>query len=286
MNNFYVITNAVKDEKLILTEKIRAYIEKKGGNCGYQVSVAPGRGNCPLSLKQIPEDTECILVIGGDGTLIRAARDTVALKLPLVGVNHGNLGYLCELEEDNVYDAIDRMFVNDYVLEHRMMLSGYVVKGGTKSGETVALNDIVIHRSGALQIVNLVVYVNGEYLSEFMADGIIAATATGSTAYNMSAGGPIVDPQANLILITPINSHTLNSKSIVLSADDEIEIEIGQRRSEKDEKVEVSFDGDDAVHLEVGDRIVIHRAKTNTQILKLSRISFLETLRKKMHTYA
>ena len=232
MKNFYVITNAVKDEKLILTEKIRAYIEKKGGNCGYQVSVAPGRGNCPLSLKQIPEDTECILVIGGDGTLIRAARDTVALKLPLVGVNHGNLGYLCELEEDNVYDAIDRMFVNDYVLEHRMMLSGYVVKGGTKSGETVALNDIVIHRSGALQIVNLVVYVNGEYLSEFMADGIIAATATGSTAYNMSAGGPIVDPQANLILITPINSHTLNSKSIVLSADDEIEIEIGQRRSE------------------------------------------------------
>ncbi len=286
MKNFYIITNAVKDENLELTEKISDYIRLKGGNCAYQVSVAPGRGNCPLSLKEISEDTECILVIGGDGTLIRAARDTVELKLPLVGVNHGNLGYLCELEEDNVYDAIDRMFQDDYVLEHRMMLSGYAVKGGRRSGETAALNDIVIHRSGALQIVNLVVYVNGEYLSEFMADGIIAATATGSTAYNMSAGGPIVDPQASLILITPINSHTLNSKSIVLSAEDEIVIEVGQRRSEKDEKVEVSFDGDNPVHLEVGDRIVIHRAKTNTQILKLSRISFLEILRKKMHTYA
>lgn len=286
MKNFYVITNAVKDEDLKLTKKICDYIRLKGGNCSYQVSVMPGRGNCPLSLEAIPKDTECILVIGGDGTLIRAARDTVSLKLPLVGVNHGNLGYLCELEEENVYDAIERMFADDYVLEHRMMLSGYAVKDGSKSGETAALNDIVIHRSGALQIVNLVVYVNGEYLSEFMADGIIASTATGSTAYNMSAGGPIVDPQASLILITPINSHTLNSKSIVLSAEDEIVIEIGQRRSEKDEKVEVSFDGDNPVHLEVGDRIVIHKAKTNTQILKLSRISFLEILRRKMHTYA
>ncbi len=286
MKNFYVITNAVKDEDLKLTKKICDYIRLKGGNCSYQVSVMPGRGNCPLSLEAIPKDTECILVIGGDGTLIRAARDTVSLKLPLVGVNHGNLGYLCELEEENVYDAIERMFADDYVLEHRMMLSGYAVKDGSKSGETAALNDIVIHRSGALQIVNLVVYVNGEYLSEFMADGIIASTATGSTAYNMSAGGPIVDPQASLILITPINSHTLNSKSIVLSAEDEIVIEIGQRRSEKDEEVEVSFDGDNPVHLEVGDRIVIHKAKTNTQILKLSRISFLEILRRKMHTYA
>ena len=282
MESFYIITNQLKDRDYSVTIEIKDYIERKGkyvilAQKDEEGFIVPGT---------IPENVDCGLVLGGDGTLIRAARDTVALKLPLVGVNHGNLGYLCELEEDNVYDAIDRMFVNDYVLEHRMMLSGYVVKGGTKSGETVALNDIVIHRSGALQIVNLVVYVNGEYLSEFMADGIIAATATGSTAYNMSAGGPIVDPQANLILITPINSHTLNSKSIVLSADDEIEIEIGQRRSEKDEKVEVIFDGDDAVHLEVGDRIVIHRAKTNTQILKLSRISFLETLRKKMHTYA
>ena len=282
MKNFYVITNAVKDEKLILTEKIRAYIEKKGGNCGYQVSVAPGRGNCPLSLKQIPEDTECILVIGGDGTLIRAARDTVALKLPLVGVNHGNLGYLCELEEDNVYDAIDRMFVNDYVLEHRMMLSGYVVKGGTKSGETVALNDIVIHRSGALQIVNLVVYVNGEYLTTYHADGVIVATPTGSTGYNLSTGGPIVDPKARVLLLTPINAHDLNSKSIVFGAEDVVEIEMGSRRFQKDETACVSFDGDTPEHLHVGDRVRIAQAQSTIWICKISNQSFLEILRKKM----
>ena len=177
------------------------------------------------------------------------------------------------------------MFEDAYMMESRMMLSGYLVKNGKRTMEQFALNDIVIHRSGALQIVNLRVYVNGEYLSEFMADGIIVATATGSTAYNMSAGGPIVDPKANLILITPINSHTLNSRSIVLGADDEIVIEIGQRRREKDEEVEVSFDGGNAVKLEVGDRIVVHRAETSTKILKLSKISFLEIMRKKMHTF-
>lgn len=284
MKNFYIITNALKDEALNLTEKICSYIKEKGGTCSYQLSVEES-GQRELSLSDIPKDTECMLVIGGDGTLIRAARDTVSLDIPFIGINQGNLGYLCELEEDTVYQAVDLMFADDYMIESRMMLSGYLVKNGEHTLEQFALNDIVIHRSGALQIVNLRVYVNGEYLSEFMADGIIVATATGSTAYNMSAGGPIVDPKANLILITPINSHTLNSRSIVLSADDEIVIEIGQRRREKDEKVEISFDGGNAVKLEVGDRIVVHRAKTRTQILKLSKISFLETLRKKMHTY-
>lgn len=284
MKNFYIITNALKDESLHLTKSVCSYIEEKGGKCAYQLSVEPG-GQCRLSLSEIPKDTECILVIGGDGTLIRAARDTVSLRIPFIGINHGNLGYLCELEEDTVYQAIDMMFEDAYTIESRMMLSGYLVKNGKRTLEQFALNDIVIHRSGALQIVNLRVYVNGEYLSEFMADGIIVATATGSTAYNMSAGGPIVDPKANLILITPINSHTLNSRSIVLGADDEIVIEIGQRRREKDEEVEVSFDGGNAVKLEVGDRIVVHRAETSTKILKLSKISFLEIMRKKMHTF-
>ena len=284
MKNFYIITNALKDESLHLTKSVCSYIEEKGGKCAYQLSVETS-GQCKLSLSEIPKDTECILVIGGDGTLIRAARDAVSLKIPFIGINHGNLGYLCELEEDSVYQAIDMMFEDAYMMESRMMLSGYLVKNGKRTMEQFALNDIVIHRSGALQIVNLRVYVNGEYLSEFMADGIIVATATGSTAYNMSAGGPIVDPKANLILITPINSHTLNSRSTVLGADDEIVIEIGQRRREKDEEVEVSFDGGNAVKLEVGDRIVVHRAETSTKILKLSKISFLEIMRKKMHTF-
>ena len=165
------------------------------------------------------------------------------------------------------------------------MFDHIAIKHNQKTIETVALNDIVIHRTGLLQIMNLNVYVNGEYLYNFKADGIILSTPTGSTGYSMSAGGPIVDPKANVLLMTPINAHTLNAKSIVISPEDEVEIEILSRSCEKDEQVVVSFDGDNSVKLEVGDRIVVHKAKLMTQILKISKISFLEILRKKMQTY-
>ena len=163
-----------------------------------------------------------------------------------------------------------------------MMLTGH------KYGDSdcrMALNDIVIHRTGDLSILSLNVYVNGELLTTYHADGVIVATPTGSTGYNMSAGGPIVDPKAKMLLLTPINAHNLNSKSIVLGADDVIEIEIGPRRSQKDEQAGVSFDGDSVEKLCVGERFVVSQAHHFTRICKLSNKSFLEILRKKMETY-
>jgi NAD+ kinase len=165
------------------------------------------------------------------------------------------------------------------------MLTGHAILDGKESETALALNDVVIHRTGALSVVNLVVYVNGAYLNTFHADGIIVSTPTGSTGYNMSAGGPIVDPKAEMILITPINAHNLNSRSIVIGAEDEVVVEIGKRRSQKDETVEVSFDGDNAVKLKVGDRFLIQKAEDTAKICKISRESFLEILRKKMQTY-
>ena len=282
MKHFFIITNAWKDQNLYLTKRIISYIEAKGGTASYEASTEPG-GNPSVHVRQVPEETDAVFVIGGDGTLIRAARDMVSLDLPLIGINLGHLGYLCELEESTVYDAIDELLADRYTIENRMMLTGYMIAKNAQTSRRIALNDI--HRTGSLQIVNLNVYVNGEYLCAFQADGIILATPTGSTGYNMSAGGPIVDPKAKMLLMTPINSHTLNSKSIVISADDEVVIEVGSRRSEKDEQVEVSFDGDNSMQLEVGDRIVVHRAKAVTKILKISKISFLEILRKKMQNY-
>lgn len=200
-------------------------------------------------------------------------------------MNLGKLGYLCELEENTIAGAIDELFEDRYTVEDRMMLGGYALKRQNATEEQIALNDIVIHRTGALQIVNLNVFVNGEYLYSFKADGIILATPTGSTGYNMSAGGPIVEPRARMLLMTPINSHTLNSRSIVINPDAEVTIELGLRRSEKDEQVEVSFDGDHNVRLEVGDKIVVHKAGASAKILKISKKSFLEILRKKMQAY-
>lgn len=285
MKHFLIITNEFKDKGLVFTEKIRRYIEARGGNCQCYSSTGDDARHAAPDSADIAEGTECVLVLGGDGTLIRAAAKLVDENLPLIGVNLGTLGYLCELEAANVFDAIDELMDGHYMLEERMMLSAYGIKNGIQTEAKTALNDVVIHRTGALSVVNLIVSVNGEYLKTFRADGIIVSTPTGSTGYNMSAGGPIVDPKAKMMLITPINAHNLNSRSIVISADDEVMIEIGQRRSQKDETVEVSYDGDNAVGLEVGDRLVVKQAASVAKVCKLSRKSFLEILRKKMENY-
>jgi NAD+ kinase len=285
MRHFLTITNVYKDADLRLTRQIAAYIEAQGGSCVSFQSLGEKLSQAAPAPEDIPADTECVLVLGGDGTLIRAASGLVESNLPLIGVNLGTLGYLCELEENNVFLAIDQLMAGNYLMEERMMLTGHRVTEQKDMSVRTALNDIVIHRTGALSVVNLLVYVNGEYLNNFRADGIIISTPTGSTGYNMSAGGPIVDPKAQMILITPINAHNLNSRSIVISADDEVMVEIGKRRSQKDETVEVSFDGDNAVKLEVGDRFVISRAENTARICKLSQKSFLENLGKKMQAY-
>ena len=273
MKNFILITNEEKDTDLKLSKQMIEHIEEKGGRAKVFTD---------FQISDIPADTECILVLGGDGTLIRVATKVESLEIPLIGVNLGTLGYLCELEDATVMGALDRLMQDDYMMEKRIMLTGHK-ENCTNS--KVALNDIVIHRAGTLQILSLNVYVNGEFLNTYNADGIIVATPTGSTGYSMSAGGPIVDPKGQMLLLTPNNAHNLNAKSIVLSADDEIEIEIGSRRMQKDEKAWVSFDGDTVEELSVGERFIISKAINHTKICKLNKKSFLEILRKKMEKY-
>ena len=273
MKNFILITNEEKDTDLKLSKQMIEHIEEKGGRAKVFTD---------FQISDIPADTECILVVGGDGTLNRVATKVESLEIPLIGVNLGTLGYLCELEDATVMGALDRLMQDDYMMEKRIMLTGHK-ENCTNS--KVALNDIVIHRAGTLQILSLNVYVNGEFLNTYNADGIIVATPTGSTGYSMSAGGPIVDPKGQMLLLTPNNAHNLNAKSIVLSAEDEIEIEIGSRRMQKDEKAWVSFDGDTVEELSVGERFIISKAINHTKICKLNKKSFLEILRKKMEKY-
>ena len=176
-------------------------------------------------------------------------------------------------------DWQDRLADNPAVThEDRMMLEG-IFEDGSKD---VSLNDIVISRKGELRVIHFQLYVNGEMLNSYEADGIIISTPTGSTAYNLSAGGPIVEPTASLIVITPICSHALNTSSIVLSSDDEIGIEIGMGRHESKEEVFTTFDGADTVVLTTGDKVTVRRSEASTKIMKLSKVSFLETLRRKM----
>lgn len=285
MKYFFTVTNIKKDKEKKFTGALKKYIEQKGGHCTCYYSSGSKDSAERIDLEEIPKKTECILVLGGDGTLIRAARDLHGLNLPMIGVNLGTLGYLCELEGNSVKNGVDAMMQGHYTTEKRMMLEGHCVIDGVEQKSRTAFNDVTIHRGASMSVSSLILRVNGEYLHTYTGDGIVVATPTGSTAYNMSAGGPIVDPKAKLLLVTPINSHSLNSKSIVLSAEDEIEIEVSSRNDETHEIADVSFDGDNPIQVHIGDKILIKKAEHSTKILKLSKRSFLEILGKKMQVY-
>lgn len=280
MKYFFLITNQIKDPDGVCTDKIISYLEDHGGIISL---VKDGLSSIKeISKKKISgtEDT-CAIVLGGDGTLLKAARDLMDSDIPLLGVNLGTLGYLAEVEIGNIEQALDMLLADEYTIEDRMMLSGCICQG-EKRQNGFALNDIIISRCGSLQVLQFDIYVNGQFLNGYSADGMIVATPTGSTAYNMSAGGPIVEPGAKLLLLTPICPHTLNTRSIILSPEDEITIVIPEGRDHGIQSMEINFDGAHRVPIQTGNKIVIRKAGKTANILKLRTESFLETLHKKM----
>lgn len=280
MKKFVVVSNLHKDPEMKISNQIIEYIKDKGGSA-FNLGELTGSFEKfeELDYSKIPNDTECIIVLGGDGTLIRVVRRTRKSNIPLIGVNLGTLGYLCELDTENMYQAIDKLMDDQCTIEKRLMIKGY--RKGEEQGRT-ALNDIVVHPTGVLAILRMNVYVNGEFLVTYDGDGVIISTPTGSTGYNLSAGGPIIEPGADILALTPINAHNLNSKGIILRADDVIEVELVGRRSNENLTAYVSCDGDRFAHLSAGERFVIERAVHTIRICKVNKQSFVETMRKKM----
>ena len=284
MEKFTIITNSVKDKNQSVSQRIADYLANHKKECVI-LEAEEKRENQPChytDVSRIPEDVQCVIVLGGDGTLLQAARDVVDREIPLFGINLGTLGYLAEIEQHNIYPALDRLMSDRFTIERRMMLSGEILRNGEKIASDVALNDIVISREGALRVVRFNNYVNDTFLNTYKADGIIISTPTGSTGYSLSAGGPIISPNASMLLMTPLAPHTLNTRSIVFSPEDVITVELGEGRDGSVEQGMASFDGDSSVPMITGDRIVISKSKKDTQIIKINNISFLETLRNKM----
>ena len=290
MKKFFIIMNTLKDPARKVAKQIQEYLLSRGKECIIQEERQNEEtaGDLGMNFKytdvtKIPEDTDCILALGGDGTLLQAARDTVEREIPLLGINLGTLGYLAEIDRPNIHQALECLIGQKYEVKNRMMLEGTAYHQNKKLMEDIALNDIVIGRVGRLRILNLRIFLNGAYLTSYSADGIIIATPTGSTGYSLSAGGPIIDPEANLIAITPIAAHTLNARTIILPDDVEITIEIGNRKETFHDEAEATFDGDTSVKLNSFDKIVIRKSKKITRMVKINQISFVEVLRNKMN---
>lgn len=277
MKKFMLIMNSIKsDAARDVCSKIKDYIGMKGGSC----QVISGY----VKRDDIACDTDCAIVLGGDGTLLHASRDLMGMNIPLIGVNFGHLGFLADVEAEAVEDMVDRLMSDDFLIEKRLMLEGTISRNGENIPVASALNDVVIGRSGVMGVLDFKVFVNGIRLNSYKADGIIVATPTGSTAYSMSAGGPLVKPSAQLIVMTPVCPHTLNTRSIVLEGNDIIEIEICQTKPvECKDSAYVYFDGDLATPLSNGDRIIIKKSANSTDIIKLDSRSFLEVLRRKLN---
>ncbi len=272
MNNFFIIINS--DKKL--AEKSGSTIESFLRSQGDRVSYTIWRGS-RQDRYELPEGCDCIITIGGDGTLIQAARGTVGSGVPLIGINRGHMGYLTQLtDEEAIVPAMKRLMEEDYFIEERMLLCAEAYRDGERIWQDVALNEVMLARYNTIGSLRFEVYVNDTMLNEYFADGILVATPTGSTAYSLSAGGPIADPKARLIILTPICSHAMNSRSIIFSAHDRFTIVAGS-----DGQI-AACDGVSQLQLKKGDEIRVRRSDNVARFIRLKQESFLESLRQKM----
>ncbi|MCR4584130.1 MAG: NAD(+)/NADH kinase [Lachnospiraceae bacterium] len=273
MKKIGIISNSLKDKELkvaeLAAEKLRAL--------GAEVSIADLCDD-----KELNDEADALIVIGGDGSMLSAAKRVREAGTPLLGINLGCVGYLTEVELNDIDSCLKRLAEGDYSVSERMMLSGRCTISGKIQEESRALNDIVLSRHGTLLVAGYRIYVNGSFLGDFYADGVIISTPTGSTAYNMSAGGPIVSPSARLIVLTPVCSHSLNSRSIVFSESDELTVEILEARGGKKAEIEVSYDGSGNRILGCGDRLTARASDKVTRIIKMNDDGFLQVLNRKM----
>ena len=286
MKKFALLTNYSKDKRLVYTRMIKTYITENGGSYWIPryISEPDKDGDQRYDFSDMPEDIECVLVLGGDGTLLQAARELLQRHIPLLGINLGTLGFLTSAEKSELPKCLDSVLDDSCSIDERMMLEGVAYNGSEKIQMNIALNDVIIARAGFSRLVELKIYVNGELLSIYNADGIIVSTPTGSTGYSLSAGGPIIFPQTDVIVITPICPHSLQARSLVVSGEDRIMIEIGRRRKTQKEEAMVTFDGRSAQELETGDRIEIYKAQETTQLIRLKGRSFYQVLQNKIGT--
>lgn len=295
MNKFLIYTNPYKDIDGKVSGRVRDYLISKGAE------ICTEAGNDVMTL-----------VLGGDGTMLQAIRE-VRSNGPFIGINLGNLGFLTEIETDNLENALDRLLRDDFVVEKRMLLEGCVDHKTAKNyfaGESLsskthsepetveaenglkqdkaskewiwALNDVVLTRLGSLKILSFDIYVNDRPLHEYLADGMIISTPTGSTGYNLSAGGPLASPASEVIMLTPICPHSLNQRSIILSGNDYIKIKIPISKDGGEQIMEVSFDGSHKEEVTTGDSIVIRKSEHYASIARLGKDSFLDVLCRKM----
>ena len=226
----------------------------------------------------LAKTVDLMLVLGGDGTMIATARMLGDIEVPVMGVNYGGLGYLAEFPLEELFSALEAILAGDYKVQERLMLTVELRRGEELITKNRVLNDVVVNKSALARIIEIETYLNNQFLNRFRADGLIVSTPTGSTAYNLSAGGPIIFPSMNAVVITPICPFTLSNRPIVVPDDSVIEV----RLMTENEEVALTLDGQVGFPLQAGDRAMIRKSNATFNLVQPANRNYFDVLRDKL----
>jgi len=279
MNTVAIVVKPHGEKVRQVLDVVTAYLEEQGKEILIDERTAQVTDKYqPSTGAHIKENADLVVVLGGDGTLISAVRILGKKDTPILGVNLGRLGFLTEHRDDEVVAALEQVFKGNYSLERRMKLHSHIYDNGISSFEMDCLNDICINKSDVARIIEIEVYIDDKFVNTYRADGLIFSTPTGSTAYNLAAGGPIVQPGLESIIITPICPHSLTNRPIVVSNDSKIYVKV----LNEDEKVSITYDGQFSMNLDANKKVYIQKSETFTNLVIPSNKNYYMLLHEKL----
>lgn len=227
---------------------------------------------------QLAAHADVLLVLGGDGTMLNAARLAAERGIPILGVNMGGLGFLTEVRLEHLYPSLERVFANEYVLDERLMLNTHVHRHGETVARGVVLNDVVVSKGTLARMIELKIAIQGQFVTNLRGDGLIISTPTGSTAYSLSAGGPIINPAVHSLILTPVSPHTLTHRPLIVPDNSEIDVTL----TSKDEGAMATLDGQVGVALTQGDTVVMKASEFRTKLIRFPETNYYSVLREKL----
>jgi len=224
--------------------------------------------------------SDLAIVVGGDGTFLSAVRSLADLNIPILGINLGRLGFLVDISPDEMFEHLEQIMQGNYVEECRFLLQAHVIRDGQVISQADAFNDVVVHIRDVARMIEFETYINGQYVNYQRSDGLVVSTPTGSTAYALSSGGPLLHATLDAMVLVPICPHTLSNRPLVINANSKVEIVIGES---KQSTSQVTFDGQTAFDVKPGDKIVIEKKKNTINLIHPSSYDYYEILRAKLH---
>lgn len=276
-----IVANLDKLDAVDEAERIAEIIREEGGSVFYEHGLAGVLGcDCQIfSLEEISREIEAVVVLGGDGTMIRTFRRLARKEIPLLGINLGGLGFLTEVRLDRAGEALSDLIGDKLQVQKRNTLEGFRRREGIDKEYFAALNDVVIGKGGLARVIQMEAFVDDKYLTSYMADGIIISTPTGSTAYSLSAQGPIISPETDVFLLNPICPHTLTNRPIILDGKRSIRIKM----LTTPEGTSLTVDGQIGLPLREGDEVIVGKGSSELHLLTAPGLSFYGILRSKLN---